>query len=102
MTLREIDSPWAIFHIIAATTRQRTGKNGITVSHKIPCSANIYRLCRVLISQHHFGNSGVLEGIKRRAFVLLAERVAIRFNQLEQDVLDGLFANCPVGTTDSW
>src|ERR1700692_755919 len=25
------------------------------------------------------GNSGVLEGIKRRAFVLLAERIAIRF-----------------------
>lgn len=33
----------------------------------------------MLISQHHLGNSGVLEGIKRGAFVLLAERIGTRF-----------------------
>ena len=47
----------------------------------------------MLISQHHLGNREVLEGIKRRAFVLLAERVAIRFSRPNQDVPDGLLGS---------
>jgi hypothetical protein len=39
------------------------------------------------------GNSEVPDGIKRTAFVLLTERVAIRFNRPNQDVPDGRFAS---------